>query len=116
MGMMSNTSQIKPYTVVEPITASDATVVGSLSDAPETIPGPSTFHQGTGSFLLFERRPLGGRRTDAALVDASLNRSRASLVIPFECLHIPRPLRPDGVVVDSPPLRQHPDLRPAASS
>src|ERR1700685_388056 len=52
--MTSNTNQLKPYVVVEPITASDATVVGSLSEAPETIPGPSTFHHGLGSLSAFE--------------------------------------------------------------
>lgn len=58
--MTSKTNQLKPYVVVEPITASDATVVGSLSEAPETIPGPSTFNQDLDCLLPFKMRILKG--------------------------------------------------------
>jgi hypothetical protein len=66
-GMTSNTNQLKPYVVVDPITASEATVVGSLSEAPETIPGPSTFSQDLGCFFLLKF----GSRYDGLIRDGS---------------------------------------------
>src|SRR6185437_10095986 len=42
IGRSSTTSHANPYAVAEPTTASDATVVGSLADAPATKPGPKT--------------------------------------------------------------------------
>src|ERR1019366_8511320 len=65
--MMSKTNHPKGWAVVDPITASDATVVGSLSDAPETIPGPRTFHQRSEDFLPLKRRTfLDGQRDVAS--------------------------------------------------
>ncbi len=42
IGMTSSVSHPSSYVVLEPTTASVATVVGSLSDAPATIPAPKT--------------------------------------------------------------------------
>src|SRR5260370_24369315 len=75
IGMISIVSQPSSYVVVEPTTASVATVVGSLSDAPATIPAPNSalrlfrclgiadYIPGSGSAAPAENRPCMERRT-----------------------------------------------------
>ncbi len=78
IGMTSSVSQPSSYVVVEPITASVATVVGSLSEAPATMPEPNF-------------APSEG---------CSSARCRARTVVPFSFAS-PRAFYPHGGSLDS---------------
>src|ERR1700694_4748420 len=65
IGMISSVSQPSSYVVVEPTTASVATVVGSLSDAPATIPAPNSALRLLGCLGIAHYIPGSGSATPA---------------------------------------------------